>query len=162
MEIKIRSLSSLEDDDLYNRVAYLFSEMYKYMDTKGLVYKLTNNGEFLWINTIKKSLGKLNMIAVATHEETIVGFAAGNIRLLPNYLGNTKVGYISHVFVIDSYKKKNIGRKLVSELENWFADKSVNTIELEVLVNNNSALQFWETLGYKSDNLRMVKENEKI
>jgi ribosomal protein S18 acetylase RimI-like enzyme len=162
MEIKIRSLSSSEDDALYDRVAYLFSEMYKYMNTKGLVYKLTNNGEFLWINTIKKSLGKLNMITVATHEEAIVGFAAGNIRLLPNYLGNKKVGYISHVFVIDSYKKKNIGRKLVSELENWFADKSVNTIELEVLVNNNSALQFWESLGYKSDNLRMVKENEKI
>jgi ribosomal protein S18 acetylase RimI-like enzyme len=162
MEIKIRSLSSSEDDALYDRVAYLFSEMYKYMNTKGLVYKLTNNGEFLWINTIKKSLGKLNMITVATHEEAIVGFAAGNIRLLPNYLGNIKVGYISHVFVIDSYKKKNIGRKLVSELENWFADKSVNTIELEVLVNNNSALQFWESLGYKSDNLRMVKENEKI
>lgn len=162
MEIKIRSLSSTEDDNLYKRVAYLFSEMYGYMDTKGLVYKLTNNGEFLWMNTIQKSLGKLNMIAVATHEETIVGFAAGNIRLLPNYLGGIKVGYISHVFVIDTYKKKSIGSKLVSELENWFVDKSVNSIELEVLVNNDSALQFWESLGFKSDNLRMVKGNEKI
>lgn len=162
MEIKIRSLSSSEDDNIYDRVAFLFSEMYKYMDTKVLEHKLTDNGEFLWINTTKKFLGKLNIITVATHEETIVGFASGNIRLLPNYLGNTKVGYISHVFVIDSYKKKHIGKKLVSELENWFAEKSVNTIELEVLVNNNSAHQFWETLGYKSDNLRMVKENEKI
>jgi ribosomal protein S18 acetylase RimI-like enzyme len=162
MEIKIRSLSSSEDDDLYDRVAHLFSEMYKYMYTKGLLHTLINNGEFLWINTIKKSLGKLNVIIVATHEQAIVGFAAGNIRILPNYLGNLKVGYISHVFITESYKKKNIGRKLVLELENWFAEKSVNIIELEVLVNNDAARQFWETLGYKPDNLRMVKEYAKI
>jgi len=162
MEIKLRSLSSSEDDNIYNRVAYLFSEMYKYMDTKGLVHKLADNGEFLWINTIKKSLGKLNMIVIATDEETIVGFAAGNIRLLPNYLGNKKVGYISHVFVIDSYKKQHIGKKLVTELENFFIEKSVNIIELEVLIDNNSARHFWEKMEFYSDNLRMIKENEKI
>ena len=44
METKNRTLSSSEDDDLCDRVACLFSEMYKYMDTKGLLYKLTNNG----------------------------------------------------------------------------------------------------------------------
>jgi ribosomal protein S18 acetylase RimI-like enzyme len=162
MEIKIRPLSSSEDENIYNKVAYLFSEMYKYMDTKGLVHKITDNGEFLWINTIKKSLGKLNMVFVATHEDTIVGLAAGNIRLLPNYLGSKKVGYISHVFVTDNYKKQNIGKKLVSELENFFAEKSVKIIELEVLIENNSARQFWENMGFKSDNLRMIKENEKI
>ena len=158
MEINIRPLSSSEDDNTYNRVAYLFSEMYKYMGTIGLVHKLTDNGEFLWINTIKKSLEKLNMIVIATHEETIIGFAAGNIRLLPNYIGNKKVGYISHVYVSDEYKKLNIGKKLVEELENCFVEKSVKTIELEVLIENISARKFWEKMGYKSDNLRMIKE----
>jgi ribosomal protein S18 acetylase RimI-like enzyme len=162
MEINIRSLSSSEDKDTYNRVAHLFSEMYKYMDTIGLNHKLTNNGEFLWINTIKKSIGKLNMVVIATHEETIVGFAAGNIRLLPNYLGNKKVGYISHVFVTDNYKKQKIGNKLLAELVNYFAEKTVKIIELEVLIENNSARKFWEKMGYISDNLRMIKENEKI
>jgi ribosomal protein S18 acetylase RimI-like enzyme len=136
--------------------------MYKYMETKGLVHKLADNGEFQWINTIKKSLGKLNMVVIATYEETIVGFAAGNIRLLPNYLGNKKVGYISHVFVIDSYKNQHIGQKLVTELENCFVEKSVKMIELEVLIGNNSAIQFWEKMGFYSDNLRMIKKNEKI
>ncbi|MED7787521.1 GNAT family N-acetyltransferase [Francisella sp. 19X1-34] len=162
MEIKTRSLSSLEDNKVYSRVAYLFSEMYKYMDTKGLVHKLADNGEFLWINTIKKTLGKLNIITIATHEKAVVGFAAGNIRLLPNYLGAKKVGYISHVFVIDSYKNKHIGKKLVKELEDCFVEKSVNVFELEVLAENSSARQFWEKLGYKTDNLRMVKGNEKV
>jgi len=162
MEIDIRPLSSSEDNNTYNRVAYLFSEMYKYMDSIGLNNKLTNNGEFLWINTIKKSLGKLNMVVIATHEDTIVGFAAGNIRLLPNYLGNKKVGYISHVFVTDNYKKKKIGIRLLAELENYFAEKTVKTIELEVLIENKSACKFWEKMGYISDNLRMKKVNEKI
>jgi ribosomal protein S18 acetylase RimI-like enzyme len=91
-----------------------------------------------------------------------VGFAAGNIRLLPNYLGNKKVGYISHVFVTDNYKKQKIGNKLLAELENYFAEKTVKIIELEVLIENNSARKFWEKMGYISDNLRMIKENEKI
>jgi hypothetical protein len=67
MEVKIRSLTSLEDEYIYNRVAYLFSEMYKYMDEIGLVQKMIPNGEYLWINAIKKSLGKLNIVVVAIH-----------------------------------------------------------------------------------------------
>lgn len=162
MEIKIRPLSSTEENETYDEVAFLFSEMYQYMNKVGLNQKLISNGEFLWINTIKKFIGKLNMVITATHEDKMVGFAAGNIRLSPNYLGNEKIGYISHVFVNDNYKRQSIGNKLLAELEICFIDRSVNRIELEVLTENKSAYKFWEKMGYKLDNLRMIKENEKV
>jgi ribosomal protein S18 acetylase RimI-like enzyme len=92
----------------------------------------------------------------------IVGFAAGNIRILPNYLGNKKVGYISHVYVSDEFKKQNIGKKLVLELENWFDEKAVAYIELEVLIDNEAAHKFWEKLGFITDNIRKIKKYEKF
>jgi len=157
MKIEIRPLTSSEDENTLNRVACLFLELYKYMNSLGLIHKLIENGEFLWINTIKKTLGKLNIVVVATYNDSIVGFAAGNIRLLPNYLGSKKVDYISHVFISDGFKNQNIGQKLVEELENCFAEKSVEAIELEVLFENTAGARFWEKLGYISDNIRMIK-----
>lgn len=160
MQVKLRSLTASENDQTYQAVAGLFTDMYAYLDTKGLVHRLAEVGGQLWINTIKRSLEKLNMVVIATHEEDIIGFAAGNIRVLPNYLGSKKVGYISSVYVSDAYKKQNIGQKLVTELEQCFAEKTVEAIELEVLIENDSARHFWEKMGYTSDNLRMIKTND--
>jgi len=162
MDTEIRCITSSEEAPVYNRVAYLFSEMHDYMDDKGLVNKLVDNGEYLWINTVKRTLGKFNVIVVAIQEGLIVGFAAGNIRVLPNYLGNKKVGYISHMFVSDKYKNKNIGNKLLEKLEDWFSEKSVQHIELEVLIQNEAACRFWKKKGFITDNLRMVKVNGKV
>lgn len=161
MDIKIRSLTSSEEECIYNRVAYLFCEMYKYMDQVGLVQKIIPEGERLWINAIKKSLGKLNMIVIASHEEKVVGFAAGNLRLLPNYLGSKKVGYISHVYITDEYKNQGVGKKLVLELEKWFEEKSVAFVELEVLEGNEVAYKFWKKENFITDSIRMIKKYEK-
>lgn len=162
MENRIRPLTSDEDEENYKRVALLFSQMYDFMNSLGLDQHLVPNGEELWINTIRKSLGKLNSIYVAIYDYEIVGFAAGNIRLLPNYMGSKKVGYISHVYIDPEYRKKMIGHELVMELEKWFKKKEVAQIVLEVLSKNESAYKFWERSGFVMDNFRMLKNNEKI
>lgn len=158
MTIKSRPLTSDEDEKIYKRVAFLFSQMYNFMNHLGLIQRLAPNGEEAWMNTIRKSLGKLNSIYVAFDDDEIVGFAAGNIRLSPNYLGSKKIGYISHVFVDPDYRKKRIGVELVSELEKWFEEKNVAHIELEVLSKNESAYKFWERSGFVMDNFRMLKK----
>lgn len=158
MRTNIRSLTSNEDEEIYQRTAFLFSRMYEFMNDLGLVQQLVPTGEEIWMNTIKKSLGKLNNIVVAIEDDVIIGFAAGNIRLLPNYLGSKKVGYISHVFVDPEFRKKMVGIELVKELESWFNEKNVAQIELEVLSKNKNALDFWERSGYVIDNFRMLKK----
>lgn len=158
MGISVRSLTPNEDEEYYQRTAYLFSRMYEFMNDLGLVQQLVPNGEDIWMNTIRKSLGKLNNITVAIEDGQIIAFAAGNIRLLPNYLGSKKVGYISHVFVDPEFRKRMIGKELVQELETWFEEKNVSHIELEVLSKNKAAFNFWEKFGFEMDNFRMIKK----
>jgi len=157
MSISYRPLTSTEPEYVYEYVAALFAEMYKYMDNKDLKITLCKNGEKIWINSIKHSLGKLNMVFIATDKSKIIGFAAGNIRLGPSFLGNVKIGYISHVFVLPKYRGSKVGNMLSANLISWFKNKKVNLVELEVLNKNTTALNFWEKLGFEVDNVSMKK-----
>ena len=158
MEIDIRSLSSQDDNEIYEKIAKLFVKMHKQFYKLNLSHRLIDGGELLWINTIKKSLGKLHFIKIISVNNEIIGFAAGNIRLLPNYLGQKKIGYISFIYIEDNYKDQGLGSKLAIELEKKLIQNSIHTIELEVIIQNKSAYRFWEKLGYKPENFGMIKK----
>lgn len=162
MGINIRSLEPTEDEEVFTQIAELFAGMYQYMNNLGLVQQLVPGGHEVWVNAIKKSLGKLNSIYIASKDDKIVGFAAGNLRLLPAYLGSKKVGYISHVYIIPEYRKQLIAKDLVLRLEQWFEEKKVSFVELEVLSENKSAYRFWEKSGFSLDSYKMLKYNEKV
>ena len=123
MEIDIRSLSSQDDNEIYEKIAKLFVKMHKQFYKLNLSHRLIDGGELLWINTIKKSLGKLHFIKIVSVNNEIIGFAAGNIRLLPNYLGQKKIGYISFIYIEDNYKDQGLGSKLAIELEKKLSEE---------------------------------------
>jgi len=161
MEIKIKALSTDDSTDTFNAVSELFYDMYEFMSKKGLNLKLSENGKYLWIKSIRGLLGKLNMVYMAIINDEIIGFCAGNIRLSPAFLGNKKIGYISHVYVKQKYRKNKVGVILVNHIEQWFKEKKVDFIELEVLNQNASAIKFWSSLNYSIDYIKMIK-NDKI
>lgn len=158
MEIQIRELTSKEAEPVYGKVSELFAEMYSFMNEMDLVLTLSPNGEKLWIQSIKASLGKLNKVYVAIIKDEIIGFAAGNIRLAPHYLGGRTLGYISHLYVQKEYRKLHVGHNLGLELISWFEQRNVAHVELEVLAQNAGALAFWNKLGFSIDNIRMHKK----
>lgn len=158
MKNNIRTLSAEEEPAVFHKVRHLFREMYDFMSDKGLSLPLAQNGEELWLNSVKGSLGKLNIIFVAEENGEIIGFSAGNVRLAPNYLGNKKIGYVSHVYVEPAHRKKKLGDDLARNLEEWFRKKKVDFIELEVLQENHVAKRFWEKLGFEQDYLKMIKK----
>lgn len=159
MKLKIRSLSREDSDAVFGQVAQMFADMYHFMERKGLTLELTENGENIWIESIKMSLGKLNAVFLALDDEELVGFVAGNIKVGPAFLGSKKIGYLSHVYVIPEQRQSEVGNSLVKELEKWFFKNEVDFIEGEVLYNNKAALNFFTDLGFKYDNVRIHKNN---
>ncbi len=147
-----------ESEREYEEVSLMFKEMYEFMKEMDLTLDLSVSGDKTWINSIRHSLDKLNMVFVAKDAEQLIGFAAGSIRLSPAFLGSKKIGYISHVYVRPKFRKSMIGKQLATELEKWLLGKNVDHIELEVLVKNEKALNFWQQLGYVVDNIRLVKK----
>lgn len=158
MDLKIRPLTAHESDDVYEKVGEMFVDLYRIMESKGLTYRLARNGESIWLNSIKSTLGKLNQVYLALDGERIIAFMSANIRLNPLYLGGDKVGYASLLYVDDDYRKSQVGQILFRKMEEWFQFKEVERIELEALAGNEPGLNICRKLGYKDDIIRMYKK----
>lgn len=157
MEIQTRALSGNEPDHVYQRVGEMFVDLYAIMYSKGLTYNLAKDGETIWLNSIKSTLGKINQVYLALDGDKIVGFMSANIRLNPAYLGGDKIGYASLLYIDSKYRKGRIGQILFSKTEEWFKEKQVDRIELEALAGNEPGLNICRKLGYKDDIIRMYK-----
>lgn len=150
-----------KDDPLLQDAEQLFGAMYEFMAGNGLKIQLPPEGARKWIENISKGLGRFGVLYVATLNGITAGFAHGSIRLAPDYLGNVKVGVITHIFVREESRGKGTGEKLVRALEAWFREKEVHSVELQVLVNNERGIAFWERLGYPPELLQCRKPGSK-
>ncbi len=66
-------------------------------------------------------------------------------------------GYIAGIFVKPAARRGHVGRALVTAAEAWLRAQGLATGELQVLCANNTALQFWKSLGYEPISLSMRK-----
>ena len=146
------------NDPAWEVVEVLFEEMYQFMAEHGLGLPLTEGGASQWIGSVKKGLGRFGLVFICADDDEITGFSHGSIKLSPDYLGNKKIGVITHVHVKDKHRTKGSGTALVKALEQWFEKQQVHSVELQVLSANNYAIRFWEKLGY-SQELHQYRKN---
>lgn len=136
------------NDPAWVEVEKLFIEMYEFMSGHGLGLGLSDDGHSQWIDSVKRGLGRFGVLFTCTEGEEITGFAHGSIRLTPDYMGNKKMGVITHIHMKEGRRKRGSGTALVKALELWFDSKDVHSVELQVLSANHTAIGFWEKLGY--------------
>lgn len=149
------------DDPAWEAVKSLFPDMYGYMSGKGLMLELAGDGPENWVASVKKGLGRFGVLFISFRGEEITGFAHGSIRLTPDYLGNKKIGVITHIHLKEQYRGRGTGEKLVEELEKWFETQDVHSIELQVVGRNTPAMGFWEKLGYATELVQYRKLRER-
>lgn len=158
--LTIREISNSNDPAL-TEVVRMFRAMYD-EDRDGQSLELVAQGPELWLKGITRGLGRFNVVLVAEAGGKNIGFAHGNLRILPDYFGNHKVGFISNIYIEDSARKKGVGALLVRRLEAWFAGKKVHSVELDVLLSNPAGMAFWESMGYTAEMRRCRKNGSKL
>jgi len=136
------------DTDLLNATKDLFRDYYDFLHTHGIMLKLTEGGESLWLDSILPALNKTAVLALAINQEEVIGFILGSMKLLPAYLGGGKVGLIQHTYVIESSRRFGVASMLSDSLMDWFRTKQVSSIELQVLTGNTAAEAFWKKQGF--------------
>lgn len=68
--------------------------------------------------------------------------------------------HIFLIYVMPNHRRKGIGAALVSHAEAWARARGDRQIGLQVFTSNQPALQLYQTLGYQTQSLWMVKQLE--
>ena len=89
---------------------------------------------------------------VAKDKEKIIGIITGH-----SYYKEVK---ISDLIVLEEYRKKHIGKKLVEEVEKLFKDKEFDNINLTTY--EFQAPEFYKKCGYKIEFIRKNEKNPKL
>ena len=89
---------------------------------------------------------------VAKEESKIIGIITGN-----SYY---KEVHISDLIVLEQYRNKHIGSKLMETVENYYKNKGYENINLTTY--GFQALEFYKKCGFKVEFIRKNKENPKL
>ncbi len=103
--------------------------------------------------TFEKRFGKLLKaehvyILVAINKNEIVAYSFASIK--------KSIGEINSIFVKNEYRKKEIGKKLVSQAIEWMKKQNVSQVVVSVAEGNENVFPFYERLGFKK-NMTMLK-----
>jgi ribosomal protein S18 acetylase RimI-like enzyme len=145
------------DDPRISQLQPLFKEYYRSMAQKDLMMDLVENGDDLWVDGVRKGLGRFSQIAAAIDGDSIVGFIVGYLKITPSHLGSRVVGYIDALFVKEEYRKGPIVLILYKKLLTWFSEKKVHSLEMQVLVENEDVWMMWEKLGFRRELFQLRK-----
>ncbi len=155
-KVEIIELKSADSNE-FDAVKELFTQMYGYMDNHGLMLDLAEDGPEKWISSVKNMLGRFAVVPIAQVDGQIVGFAHGALRFTSDYLGSRLVGIVTHIYVMQEFRGSGAGKALADYLESWFVTKKVHSVELQVIHGNQSAIGFWEKLGYSRELIQYRK-----
>ena len=88
-----------------------------------------------------------NTIAfVAKVNEVVVGFIIAQVEMEEN----TEFGHVITINVVRNFRRKGIGKRMLLQIETILKQKGVEQSLLEVREDNHSAINLYQTLGYKT------------
>ena len=114
------------------------------------------------IEWMKRKLFSPNtFLFVAFQESFPIGYVFGWIeKRSKNYWKSHRYGYICDIFVKEEFRGKGMGKALMEKAENWFREKGIEVVYVEVYAQN-PFVGFYEKLGYKKVSTEMIKRLKK-
>jgi ribosomal protein S18 acetylase RimI-like enzyme len=97
-------------------------------------------------------------ILIVEDSKKIVGFILLSIYDSSPIAEVKKYGHIGYFFVKENLRGKGIGGKIYKKSLEWFNNKNVKRISLEVNFLNERAIKFYRKLGFKKFEINMIKD----
>jgi ribosomal protein S18 acetylase RimI-like enzyme len=78
-----------------------------------------------------------------------IGYLLGEIQMRAPIAMPGAYGFVSDVYVVESWRHRGVGTALVVEACRWFAARKAVSVELYVADANPSAHAFWRSMGFE-------------
>jgi len=86
----------------------------------------------------------------------VAGYLLGAvIDLHPDLFEAADVGFIADIFVDPALRGRGLARELVTTANQWFRQRGVQQVELQVAARNPAGIRFWEAVGGEPVMIRM-------
>lgn len=96
-------------------------------------------------------------VVVAELSTQIIGSGYARIEKSEDYLKHPRHSYLGFMYVVPEHRGKGINKLIVDALESWSISRGVPEIQLEVYVDNVTAIKAYEKAGYSGLILQMRK-----
>ena len=93
------------------------------------------------------------LIEVAQCNESLVGYCV-------SYVDDRGEGEVDSIFVEPAYRGSGLGKRFVSRAFAWMDGLDVKTRRVAVLAGNESAVRFYQEIGFKTRLLGMVMQRD--
>lgn len=157
IEPQIQIINLKRDDPLMNQVEQVFKLQMEHLESVGSLIPMVANGESIWRRDFEPAIGSAGTVIAAIHDDTVVGFAYGTLRILPRYLGGLKTALLTHFHVLEEFRKMGVGERLLTTFENWCSARGCTSIEVLVLVNDYVAQTYWSRRGFLEEQIQVRK-----
>lgn len=93
---------------------------------------------------------------VAEVKGEVVGYLLGaKIDLHPDLFEQADAGFIADIFVDPAFRGRGLAREMVATANQWFRQRGVRQVELQVAARNPVGMRFWESVGGEPVMIRM-------
>ncbi len=135
-----------------HQVLKLWQEMVDYHITiSSIDLEMVENAPMLFTKFFETNVRSKNKSAfVAEEDGKIVGYILGEIQKRPPVFKITHQAFITDMAVTKNLRNKGIGTKLMKVFNVWAKDRGMKYIELNVAVENQLGINFWEKQGFKT------------
>jgi len=151
-------MATFEDS---GQVAQLNNDLSKCHVSFHPLYVLKENASELGLAYIKDKIEKSrlgeNLVLVA-QDENIVGYLMCSINDQHPSAEIRKIGHIGAVYVIPAYRRRGIASALMKEALKWLKEHKVEYADLNVDVQNATAVAAWKAMGFKPHQCNLTKK----
>jgi len=155
MEVTIRAASRGDVE----AILPLWREMMEYHAHLDPRFQPAPRAERLWTEALSRWLKDDDYrILVAEAKGRLVGYIIGTIKSSPPVLLPPRFGFITDICVTPEWRRTGVGRRLYETLQEWFKERGLNIVQLNVAQRNRVSQAFWEEIGFQGYMEYMWKE----
>lgn len=111
----------------------------------------------LFIEFVSKRLEDEPMLLVLAWDgDTAAGYGlAFDVAEHPFMPEWTRAGYITQFLVSRAYRRQGVGQILMDYIDDWFRSRGLQTVMLNVHIENETGIRFWKRQGFEPYVMRM-------
>jgi ribosomal protein S18 acetylase RimI-like enzyme len=121
-------------------------------------YAPSSNADEEFKNYVEKRINDPDFkVFIAKDNGNFIGYVMGWIEYRPAIYLKRKCGYLSNIYIDETYQKQEIGKRLYHSIEDWFKEKNVDVIEIKADARNNTAIQRFKQYGFNELSITFYK-----